>query len=664
MKITSRLALNQLKRNKKRTLGTGTAIAMSTALITANMSFATSGISSLQECLGADMGDYNGAYNAMIILPAALLTLLIVFMSVTVVSNIFQASANNRIKELGVLKCVGGTKKQIKKTVVSEGLWLSLGAIPVGLVIGTFLGFIGIKVAGVYVDRIVEISKAIAMRSLDIKLTFSVKLITYVIAALVALVTVLVSALKPAKQMSKITAIECVRYSNTKKEHIKKEKTGKLWKKLFGFEGELGERNIKRNKQAFRPAIRALATGICLMLATTGVVSQLNDIRAIMKSKDNLLDVDYISIRDEGDDPVTGRRNDIILHPIESETYNSINEKLDAYGDFEVYGIGSNRESYFAKADSMALTDDMKSVDGIINEYGEMQLDMVSMTDNMYRRLCELSGTEYGGNIMLNTYRYNDFGTEKRIIPFNEDMTEMTIVNPQGEEKTLSVDGYLYRDNPDEWLFDYPNLATVMIIVPGTEARNFDWFCEPGDQEEEFISYAKDVLREYYAIDEEDAYVNLGYTIRISRQDNMVMALNIMLILGEIVMYGFVILLALIGFAGFISTITANFRMRSKEFAVLKSVGMTNKSLKKMIYSESMLCTAKAALKGVIAGILIPLLINLAMRNVFSISYRFPIVAIVMSIAVVFITVLIITALEIKRMKGTSLIETIRMDAA
>ena len=664
MKITSRLALNQLKRNKKRTLGTGIAIAMSTALITANMSFATSGLSSLQECLGEDMGDYNGAYNAMIILPAALLTLLIVFMSVTVVSNIFQASANNRIKELGVLKCVGGTKKQIKKTVVSEALWLSLGAVPAGLVIGTFLGFIGIKVAGVYVDKIVEVSRAIAMRSLDITLAFRVNVITYIVAVLVALVTVIVSALKPAKQMSKITAIECVRFSNTRKEHIKKEKTGRLWKKLYGFEGELGERNIKRNKQAFKPAIRALATGICLMLTTAGVITQLNDIRNLMKSKNNLLDIDYISIRDEGDDPVTGRRNDVILHPIDSETYNSINDKLNDFGDFEVYGIGGNRESYFAKADSMALTEDMKNVEGIINEYGEMQLDMVSLTDDMYRRLCELSGTEYGGNILLNTYKYNDFGTEKRIIPFTEDKTEMTIVSPQGEEKTLPIDGYLYRDDPDAWLFDFPNVATVMIIVPGVEARNFDWFCEPGDDEEEFVSYAKEVLGEYYAVDQEDTYASLGYTIRMSRQDNMVMALNIMLILGEIVMYGFVILLALIGFAGFISTITANFRMRSKEFAVLKSVGMTNKALKKMIYSESMLCTVKAALRGVIAGILIPLLINLAMRNVFAIGYRFPFAAVIMSIAVVFVTVLIITAFEIKRMKGHSLIETIRMDAA
>ncbi len=63
--------------------------------------------------------------------------------------------------------------------------------------------------------------------------------------------------------------------------------------------------------------------------------------------------------------------------------------------------------------------------------------------------------------------------------------------------------------------------------------------------------------------------------------------LNIAIVLAEIVMYGFVILLILMGFTSVISTLTTNIRIRSREFAVLKSVGMTNKSLCRMLYSES-----------------------------------------------------------------------------
>ena len=112
MKITSRLALSQLKRNKKRTAGSCLAISLSTALITAVMCFATSGIDMLRGILGDDFAEYGGAVNAMALTPALILMGLIAFMAFSVISNIFQASANSRVKELGILKCVGGTKKQ------------------------------------------------------------------------------------------------------------------------------------------------------------------------------------------------------------------------------------------------------------------------------------------------------------------------------------------------------------------------------------------------------------------------------------------------------------------------------------------------------------------------------------------------------------------------
>ena len=663
MRITSRLALNGLIRNKKRTAACCIAIAMSGALITANAGFASSVAAMLKRTLGDDLGEYAGAYNAMIIIPAMLLMLLIVFMSVTVISNIFRASADDRVKELGVLRCVGGTSLQIRKTLISEGLWLSLPGLPAGLILGTALGYIGVKIAGTYIDRIVEISKAIAMRSIDLKLVFAISPFAHLAAASVTFITIMVSAYRPAKRMSRMTAIECVRFGNNRSEKIEPKRVGRLGKALWGIEGELGARNISRNRQAFKPAINALATGICLLLATAGIAAQLSGISGLMKSDKNLLVVDYVSIRDEGVNSQTGRREDVILHPIDKETYQAINDKLDLYGDFEVYGIGSNRDTYTARADGFMFTDAMKQTDGYIDEFGEMEIDLVSLTDNLYRKLCEATGTVYGGNILINTYKYNDYGVSKEIIPFDEGMSAITLVRPDGETTEIAVDGYLSRADIDEWLFDHPNVATVQLIVPGAEARYFDWYCEPGDAEEGYSAYAAEVMDSVFGVGSEDAYARQGYTVRISREDNMVMALNVMIVLGEIVMYGFVILLALIGFAGFVSTITANLRMRTKEFAVLKSVGMTGPALKKMIYSESMLCTIRASVSGIIAGTLIPLLINLAIRSAFPVRFKLPFIAVILSVGIVFAVVLIITSLEIRRMKGHSIIETIRADS-
>ena len=663
MKITSRLALSQLKRNKKRTAGSCLAISLSTALITAVMCFATSGIDMLRGILGDDFAEYGGAVNAMALTPALILMGLIAFMAFSVISNIFQASANSRVKELGILKCVGGTKKQIKKTVISEGLWLSMFGIPMGLILGAGLGFIGVKIAGMYINQIVEITKSIIMRSFDVELKYSVRPYAFIFAALFSFVTVLFSALKPAKQMSKITAVECVSFGNSHKEMVKKASGSRIWQILWGFEGELGARNISRNKKSFKPAIRALSIGICLLLVTAGLAAQFGDMKKLMKSKNNRLVVDYVSLRDEGDNPETGRRQDIILHPIDSKTYNEINDRLSTFGDFEVWGYGSNRETYYAKADESLFTDDMKQRTEVVNELGEMNFDMVSVTDNLYRKICDATGTEYGGNILINTYTYNDNGEKKEIVPFTEDLNGFELVTPDGKTSSITINGFLDRKDMDEWLFDWANRTTVMVIIPGADARYFDWYCEPGEKEAEFVEYARNVIDEYYPNLTDDAYVDQGYTTRISREDTMSMALNVMLVLIEVIMYGFVLLLTLMGFAGFISTITANIRARSREFAVLKSVGMTSGAIKKMLYSESMYCTVKASIVGIVLGILIPWLINLSLRNAFPIRFHLPVYIILISVVTTFGIVLIITHIEIKRMKGQSLIETIRFDS-
>ena len=99
MKITSRLALSHFKKNKKRTSLSIVAIAMSCALITAVMCFATSGMDMLKNILGDDFSEYGSAVNAMVLFPAFMLTGLIALMAYSVISNIFRASAGDRVKD-------------------------------------------------------------------------------------------------------------------------------------------------------------------------------------------------------------------------------------------------------------------------------------------------------------------------------------------------------------------------------------------------------------------------------------------------------------------------------------------------------------------------------------------------------------------------------------
>ena len=200
MKLTAELALDQVKRNKKRTLGTVMATSMATALLTAAMCFVTSGYTMLENFLGPGLGEYSGVYMMILLIPALFLGMLIICMSVTVISNIYESSAGKRLGEFGVLKCVGATRKQIRETVIYESLWISLSAIPLGLLSGTLIGFLGVLTAGHYVSYFNDLSKSIIMRPFAFSLDFHVSVITYIAAAIFSLAVVLISAGKPARK--------------------------------------------------------------------------------------------------------------------------------------------------------------------------------------------------------------------------------------------------------------------------------------------------------------------------------------------------------------------------------------------------------------------------------------------------------------------------------
>ena len=661
MKITAQLALSQIKLNRKRTRGSILAISLSTSLVTAVMCFATSGNKMLTDFLGPKYGNYGGAYSMIVAIPAFILGLLIAFMSMTVISNIFTASANKRIQELGILKCVGGTGKQVKETVIYEGLWLCLLSIPLGLILGTVVGYFGVKITGYFVSDINELSKSIIMRPISFSLSFYVSVWTYVLAAFFAFLIVLCSAYKPAKKVGKFTALQCIKGAAANTDLKKSDVNDSFVEAIFGCEGVIAYKNIKRNKSGYKATIRALSLGILLLLITGGLSNQAKELRNWMESDSEEIDVDYCSIRDIVINENTGKKEEQIAVPISSETYNDIIKSLSEYANTEVYGIGSDACTYNAILNRDFLSADMLGVLDIFDKNGETEVSLVAVDNNLYKKLCNRAGADYGSNLLINCYQYNDNGKIKTISPFNENTTKITLINAADEQTELKIGGFLYQEDLKEQGFHELNPNPVRIVVPDIDARYFDWYSTP-DDEQAYTAYARKVMERYYPILTEDSYVKQGYAVRISRTDTMVKMLNVAIVLAEIVMYGFVILLIIMGFTSVISTLTTNIRIRSREFAVLKSVGMTNKSLCKMLYSESIVCVIKALVPGVILGTAIPFAINLSIRKAFPVLYHIPWVSLVVGVFALIIIVLFITRTEINKLKNKSIIDEIRMD--
>lgn len=661
MKVTSQLALSQIKLNKKRTLGTIFSISFTTALITAVMCFATSGNKMLTDFLGPGYGNYGGAYSLMIAIPALLLALLISFMSVTVISNIFAASANKRIQEFGILKCVGGTEKQIKESVIYESLWLSIISIPLGLILGTIIGYIGVKITGHYVDNINKLSQSIIMRPFTFSLPFYVSIWTYLFATVFSFLIVIWSANKPAKAVGKITAIECIKGLGANKNLKSMAVKDGFVESILGYEGAIGLKNIKRNQAGYKATIRALSLGITLLLLTGGLAGQAKEFREWMTPGSNEMNVDYCSIRDIEANEVTGRTEEKIVAPISSERYNEITKRLSEYGNIKIYGIGSDACTYHAILDTDFLSKDMLDAPDIFDENGESEVSLMVVNEELYKELCDRAGAKYGSNLLINQYEYNDNGRLKEIKPYKEDISEITVINAAEEKSQITIGGILHKSNLTEAGFHEMAPNPVRIIIQDIDARYFDWYCLPED-EQAFTEYARKIMDEYYPILTEDSYVEQGYTVRISRTDTMAKVMNVAIVLAEIVMYGFVILLIIMGFTSVISTLATNIRIRNREFAILKSIGMTSVSLRKMIYSESIICVIKASIPGIILGIAIPFAINLSIRKMFPVLYHIPWATLTLGMIILIGVVMFITYIEISKLKNTNIIDEIRMD--
>lgn len=660
MRLTAELALNQVKGNRKRTVGTVVATALSTALLTSVMCFVTSGYRMLQNFLGTDFGEYVGAYLLMLFIPALFLGLLIAIMSVTVIANIYESSATKRLGEFGVLKCIGATRKQIRETVVFESLWISLFAIPIGLICGTLIGFIGVAVTGRYIDYFNELSKSIVMRPFSFELGFHVSPFTYIFAVIFSMMVVLASTAKPARKSGKITAIECIKGRPAGDINATNNHDGLFMEKIFGYEGLLGSTNVARNKTAYRSTVRALALSIMLILVAGSFKNQAQNAMKWMSSIGNDMLVDYVSIMEEAENNLTGKPQSIIVAPISYATAEEITGKLKAYEkDFEVLGVGSDRTSYCSFPDENVMSSELLKAPGVIGEYNEIATELLTVDEKNYELICQKAGVPVGSNILINYYAYNDNGKMKELEPFSDNISSLQLVDSSNNIKEIAISGTLRMEQLPGNAFNALSLDPIRIIIPEGDMRFFTWYSNPKD-DASFTQYAREIMNEYFPILSEDSYVEQGYSVRISRADQMIKVMNITIILGEILLTGLIVLLMVMGFASVISTLSANIRIRQREFAVLKSIGMTGSSLEKMVYSESALCSIKACIRGVIAGIALPYFINLSVRKVFPVRYELPVLSLVLGIALVFVLLILITKIEISKMRDQDIAYDIR----
>lgn len=215
---------------------------------------------------------------------------IILLTSVFVIKNSFDISITERLKQYGMLASVGATSKQIRKNVLFEGAILGVAAIPLGILLGIGAIWCTIQV-------VMEILKGTTFNG-EIALKLYVSVEAILIAVVVAIIMIYISSLIPAKKAEKVSPMEAIRETKGTKLEAKQLRTSKFFQKVFGIEGEIARKNLKRSRKKYRTTVFSLFISIVLFLSISSVRIYGQEIQDMEYAK---MDYNLIARYDEQD---------------------------------------------------------------------------------------------------------------------------------------------------------------------------------------------------------------------------------------------------------------------------------------------------------------------------------------------------------------------------
>ena len=551
---------------------------------------------------------------------------IIIVSSVFVIRNSFSISITEKMKQYGMLSSIGATKKQIKKNVLFEGMILGLVSIPIGIFCGVLATFILMKVSTELVGKSVFTN--------EVEFIFSMPYWAIVISVVLGFVTIYLSCIFSARRAAKISPIEAIRSNNDIKIKSKKIKCPKLISKIFGVGGEIAYKNLKRNKKKYRTTVISLVVSITVFISLSTFLNYAFGMTGIYYKEMDYNVTIYSSYSDYQKDDENSDQNTY-------EYYQKLmeNSNIDKYAIMRTLSLDKCNIEQFA-------TEEFKeqyknSYDGTEDE--NMEVSITSIGDKAYREYINKIGgkyDDYKDSVIYcddsSNYIYDqDSKKSRRIIPFN--FNENDVINGTtvgNEELELQIkkisdvkplDGnrytfsgtFLISDELMDKLKDYGCYSAYV------NTSNAEEFCKKLDEEETRL--AKDGIKLNYT----------NYNEEAEQQNRMVLLISIFL-------YGFIIVITLIGVTNIFNTITTNMNLRSKEFAMLKSIGMTKKAFSKMMNYECLLYGLKSIIYGLPIGLFVSYLLGRIIQEGLSMGYIFPTKAVIIAVVSIFIVVFVL----------------------
>ena len=573
--------------------------------------------------------------------------LIIVFTSVFCIKNSFDISITEKKRQYGMLRSIGATKKQIKKNVLYEAFILGLIGIPLGI----FLGFLA-----TYILIIVSnfLLKGMLLETYNLELKFVFSWLTVLCAILLGIITIYLSARKSAKKAGKVSPIDSIRNNEEIKITARELKTPKIITKLFGIGGEISFKNIKRNKSKYRTTVISILVSIASFVALTSFVSF-----AFEFVKQDIKAYDY-------DVGVFLSRNTKIANKKLLET-----TKLE---DAERYSIVREKN---IEIDNTRYSDQYKNLTekSHIALSAKTIIDIYSVGDAEFRDYVKKLGLNYeqvkDKAILMDKVDVLYYNT-KINKTVTETMKEFAYKKGDIISGSLSIDksklNYTLEEGQDSLEKDFSiEIAFVTTEKPlGVGRGNIPFIVVSDEVYNSKVLENDQIISLYFKsnnpnkLQDEIEELLQDYSISAYNVSEQARNMESFFLLVAIFLYGFIIVISLIGITNVFNTITTNVNLRRREFAMLKSVGMTKKEFRRMIRLESIFVGMKSLVFGLPIGIGLSYLIYHFLLKESGVSYQTPINAICICTVVVFLLIATIMKYSINKINKQNIIETIR----
>ena len=563
---------------------------------------------------------------------------------IIVIYNSFAISVMERKKEFGLLSSIGATKRQLAHTVFFEAVVVGV----IGIILGILGAYIGIGCVILIINNLIS-------DMLEYKLHLVTNPLFIVIPVIFMIVVIGVSAFIPSRRASKVSPIEAIRQNDDIKINKKKIRTSKLINKLFGVEGEIALKNIKRNKKKYRVTIVSLFISIVLFISFSSYMNYtLNTASSVMGEVPYDYQISYFG--DDNDMDALNKISEIIKS-------NDVKEYVSySVSNLSIIGNYTYSDEYLDFYKSAYGNDGIKA----LNNLKYQSIYILVLDDNSYNKYKKLIGLDKDSVILLNKFKGVSYGNNKRVnynIPvINNGNINIKICNFDDNDEDVdttkycnkNIDNIFVTNKSFDLIEEFSYMDDFKLIV---NKKLYDSISDSSTHYTQFNIISDNTTNIDKLTKDLDKYSNVNYT---NIKEAMKQANNLILVV-KILMYGFISLVTLIGVTSVFNTISTSMALRKREFAVLRSIGLTNRGFNKILFFESLFFGMKSLIFAIPVSIGITVLIHYALADMVSIStIIIPWKYIIISIVSVFVIVLLTMMYSTSKIKKHNIIEQIR----